>query len=492
MNALLGRSVVFGLTLGLFGVVSTASAQPAPPPAAGNAPQQDPNTGTNPTAPAPPPENLPSNNPAPNPPPPVEPAPNSGYGPATAPPPSPATPVPTAAEKIANAVTSLIRWYGTFKPTIDVSVGGTESYGQQNSTVPTAAANPILSNAPKDTRLTFQMQQTRFGFWVAEKSQARAHFELDFVDFGQSSPTVLAKPRMRIAAVEYEPVKNLVIAAGQDWDLYAPVNTFTTNLVGSNFLAGNTAFMRQQLKFIYTVPETVEVGFALGLQAQNGAALENGIELSRMPTFAFRAAAIVGKTGRIGVSGIATQLRLGRFPTTNLPELKDQRRGSYAGNIYADIGKADGFQLKAEGYIARNLANIGALSLGFARLDKDIEEMGGFISMRQQLAEKHAAYLTFGAAGVLNGGEVNPAYSYAAPVGTAAPVASISAPGTGPGIKFNMHGHIGYEYRPYKPIAIIVEPQLYRTRHVLASRDWGRVDPMRTSVGLQTAMMYFF
>ena len=30
--------------------------------------------------------------------------------------------------------------------------------------------------------------------------------------------------------------------------------------------------------------------------------------------------------------------------------------------------------------------------------------------------------------------------------------------GTGPGMKFNMTAKLGYEYRPYKPIAIIFEP----------------------------------
>ncbi len=466
-----GLRVVVGMlaALGTLASVSTASAQPATP-------QSDPNTGTNPTGPAPPPSDLPGTPPPP---------PASTDGPTVAPPPSPATPTPSTLEKVANSVSSLIRPYGTFKPTIDLSVGSIESFGNPNATAPTAAANPALTQFRNQTRLSFQAGQSRMGFWVAEKSQARAHVEIDFVDFTKAGPTVASNPRLRIAAVEYEPIEHFVITAGQDWDLYAPVNPFTTNLVGANFESGNTGFMRQQVKFVYTVPETVELGFALGMPAQNATFRDGAFELAQYPTFAVRAAALVGKTGKIGISGIATRLRLGLGA-------KDERRaGAFSGNVYADVGKADGFQLKAEGYVSRNLNNLGSLALGFGNVAHDMDEVGGFVSGRQQLAEKHAMYVTVGAAGILNAADVVADYSITA--GAAGAAATRALSGTGPGMKFNMSAKLGYEYRPYKPIAIIFEPVFYRSRHVLQKADWGKYgDPMRNAGGFETSMMYFF
>ena len=439
------------------------------------------------TDPAPSPATLPPSSPEP-PPAPAGPsprgtAPDAG-GPVTVPAPSPATPAPSPLEKVTNAVTSLVRPYGTFKPTIDVSVGAIESYGNPNASAPTAAGNPALSNAPKDTRYSFQMAQSRVGIWVAEKSQARAHLEIDFVDFTKASPTVAATPRLRVATVDYEPIEHFVISAGQDWDLYSPVNPFTTNLVGSNFEAGNSGFMRQQVKFIETIPDAVELAFAIGMPAQNASFKDAGMELARVPTFAVRAAAIVGTTGRIGVSGIATQLRQG------LGTPQERRTGAYSANVYADIGKADGFQLKAEGYIGRNMNNIGALTLAFGTATKDVDELGGYVSMRQSLAPNHAVYLTVGAAGVLNPENVVPDYAITAGANGAAATRALS--GTGPGMKLNMHANVGYEYRPYKPVAILLEPQLFRSRHVLQQADWGKFDPLRTAVGAEASMMYFF
>ena len=486
-----GRSAVLGLivALGTFASIGTASAQVPSTPQTGGG-QSDPNTGTNPAGQAPQPTDLPPTSPGlpPSPagehPRETQQSPNN-YGPNVAPSPSPATPAPSTLEKVANTVTSLIRPYGTLKPTIDVSVGSVESFGNPNASAPSAAANPALTQFRNQTRLSFQAAQSRMGFWVAEKSQARAHVEIDFVDFTKATPTLASNPRLRIAAVEYEPIEHFVITAGQDWDLYAPVNPFTTNLVGANFEAGNTGFMRQQVKFVYTMPETAELGFALGLPAQNAAFRDAGIELAQYPTFAVRAAALFGKSGKIGFSGIATRLRLGLGA-------KDERRaGSYSGNVFVDIGKADGFQLKGEGYVSRNLNNLGSLSLGFGNAAHDMDEVGGFLSGRQQLAEQHAVYVTVGAAGVLNAKDVVPDYSITAGAAGAAATRALTA--TGPGMKFNMSAKLGYEYRPYKPIAIIVEPTMFRSRHVLQKADWGQFgDPLRNAFGFETAMMYFF
>ncbi|MDB4942835.1 MAG: hypothetical protein JWP97_2369 [Labilithrix sp.] len=406
----------------------------------------------------------------------------------TAPQSSPATPAPTPLEQATNAMSALFRFYGTLKPTMIVSAGTLESFGQPNASAETAAGNPVLATLPKDTRLTFQMAQTRLGFWVAEKSNARGHVEIDFVDFTKSSPTVASMPRLRIAMVEYEPFDRFVIGMGQDWDLYGPVNPFGTNLVGANFEAGNTGFMRQQVRAVYS-GKTAELGAMVGLQAPNNTFRDAGQELSRVPVFAVRGALVSGKS-RLGISGIATQLRLNPGAPT------ERRTGAYGGQLYWDLMPADGFQIKGEAYIGRNLNNIGTLALGFGNAAHDIDEVGGFFSTRDQLADKHAVYLTAGIAQALHPSEVSPDYTYtpgtAATATSAAVAASRALAATGPGLRVNMTARLGYEYRPVKPLAFVAEAFVYRTRHQFQQADWNALDPMRVAPGAEVGVMYTF
>ena len=192
-----------------------------------------------------------------------------------------------------------------------------ESFGNQNASAITAAANPVLANLPNESRLTFQAAQTRFGIWVGEKTPFRAHLEFDFIDFAKASPTVQALLRLRIAAVEGSVTERLVLTAGQDWDLDAPINAFGVNLVGTQFESGNHAFMRHQVKALYTVGKAVELGVAVGLQNANATAKDViDREIARMPTFAVRHRP-AGQGSRAGVSGILTRLRLAGTATVS-------------------------------------------------------------------------------------------------------------------------------------------------------------------------------
>ena len=481
--------VVGSCLVGLTGV-KPAHAQPAPPttapPGTVNGPAVDPAAQPTGSPPAPSPAAPPPAAPPPTPtgPEPREPGPLVPPAQPVAPAPSPAAPKPTALEKAAGVIGALIRPYGTLKPTVIMSVGTLESFGNPNASAETAAGNPMLATLPKDTRATFQVAQSRMGIYIAESSKARGQVEIDFVDFTKSSPTLASLPRLRIAKVEWEPIERLVLAMGQDWDLHSPVNGFGTNMVGGTFLAGNTGFMRQQIKAIYTFDKVAEVGTAVGFQSANNGFKDASQELARVPTFAVRAALIMGKS-RIGVSGIATQLR-------QAPGTADERRtGSYSGLIYADLMPIKALQIKAEGYIARNLSNIGALALGFGTAKVDIDEVGGFVSTKGQLHEKHAIYGTLGAAQVLNKGDVVPGYSVtpaATPTGTATRALS----GTGPGLQFNFTARVGYEYRPVKPLALVAEVFVYRSRHVFQAADAGTFDPMRNAPGAEVGAMYTF
>lgn len=388
--------------------------------------------------------------------------------------PAPKTPV----EKAAETVASLVRFYGTIKPTTIVSFGALESFSQPNASAETAAGNPALAVLPDESRATFQVAQSRVGLFVGEQTRARAQVEFDFVDFTKASPTVASVPRLRIAKVEWEPVPKLVLALGQDWDLHGPLNPYGSNLVGGNFQAGNTGFMRQQIKLIYTAGTVAEIAGAVGLQVANPTPKDASVEIHRVPTAALRAAWLLGKS-RVGLSGIVTQLRL----ALNTPDQRDT--AAYSGMVYADIEPAPWVHIKAEIYLARNLANLGSLALSQASIASgDLDEAGGFVSARGVITPEHAVFLTCGVAQILNSSRVVPSYSYVANVATAS--------GTGPGMQSNLAARVGYEFRPLKALAFSFEAFIFRSRHVLQPVDQAKYDSTRVTPGLELAAFYTF
>ena len=203
---------------------------------------------------------------------------------APSPPPAPEPPAapPPPAEAPAAPI---IRPYATIKPTIIVAGSPVESFSNANATAATAAGNPVITAIQDEASTTFQVGQSRLGFWFNEKGKTRGQFELDFIDFTKSSPTVGALPRLRIAKVEWSLSDSTVLMAGQDWDLFSPLNGYTLNIVSVAYQAGNSAFMRQQAKLIWH-NDSLELGAAVGLAGINNAAKALLPEYSRIPTVA--------------------------------------------------------------------------------------------------------------------------------------------------------------------------------------------------------------
>lgn len=383
----------------------------------------------------------------------------------------------------AAAVVDLVRIYGMVKPTVTYSSAAVESYGNPNASAITAAGNPVLSNSPDESRLSFQVAQSRFGIWVGEKTNYRAHLEFDFVDFGRASPTVQSLLRLRVATFEWSVTDRLVLSAGQDWDLDAPINPYGINMVGAQFLAGNHGFMRQQVKAVYTLGKRLELGGAVGLQNANATAKDSTVELGRMPSFALRATALLGSMGRVGMSGIVTRLRFSPGP--------DERYAlAGAGTVFGDVTPYETLNVRFEGYIGRNVANIG-VALGTGSRAKDVEEAGFFVSARQLLTEKHALFGTFSHARALDPDEVSPSYSY--PSSTPAPdFSTATSAGTGTGFRWNQSARFGYAYKPAKPVILALEGFWYNTHHQLLDEDASRITGRRHALGVDVTSVYTF
>ncbi|MBM7118093.1 hypothetical protein [Archangium primigenium] len=396
---------------------------------------------------------------------------------ATRPPPS-----PPAAQDEEN----VFRFYGTFNPRLVVSSGAVESFSQPNASAISAAGNPVFSNAPDQARYTLQVAQSRVGFWLNEKGLVRAQLELDFIDFAKASPTVASLPRVRIARVDYALHPNHLVSLGQDWDLHAPINPHGINMVGSLFLAGNTAFMRQQLKYIYSTPD-LEWAAAVGFPSANVTAKDAAFELGLMPTLAARGTYKWGKS-RVGLSALATRLPF------NLGTPDERFRPAWSTALFSELAPTVDTNIRLELNLGQNGANLGMLTLAQGRATEDVREFGGFISARQTLSSHHAVYGMAGYQRVLEPAKVVPSYGYASPGTPEAPPAFSTATlsGTGPGILHNGTARLGYEFRPHRKLAFVLEGFLFQTRFRLQEVDVARVEAKRTTVGLETGALLTF
>jgi hypothetical protein len=402
----------------------------------------------------------------------------------------PAQPAGIVLPEAVTKVLSMFRLYGTLKPTVSFAGSAVESFNQPNLTAVTAAGNPVLSVAPTNPRLSFQMGQSRLGVWFGEGTKYRGQVELDFVDFAKASPTVASLPRLRIAKLEWAPNDNLTVVAGQDWGLEQPINPFGINLVGGAFQAGNTAFMRQQAKLLLRFGD-VELGAAGGLQTNNNTAKDGLTELSFTPTAALRLQYFLGKRGRIGVSGIVTSLLL-RAGTDSL------RTFAGEGGVFGEVSPVPNWTIRFEGYGGQNTANLFLLGLGQGRAGTDaaidVTELGGFVSTRVSGLGPIGLYATFGGAGVLNPQNVAPSYSYPGTVDPAnpPPFSAATLAGTGPGIVFNLHGRVGLDVTIGKGLSAMVEGFWYRTKFALQSVDVGRAGSVSQTFGGDFGFLWTF
>ncbi|XXX82524.1 hypothetical protein WMF30_27600 [Sorangium sp. So ce134] len=395
--------------------------------------------------------------------------------------PRPAPPPPVEPKKPEDK--PLVRVYGIVKPTVVVG-NGLESFGNPNYSAPTAAVNPVFLADPDAVGLSFQAAQTRVGVAVGEGTPVKAQVELDFVDFGKSSPAQAMSLRVRQAFVEWSPADGHKLTLGQLWDLFSPLNTHTYNLVGGLFQSGNSGFMRHQFSYVATLG-SIEVGAALGLVSQNVTAILNNVEYSRTPTFALRAGYRAEKAAWVGASVIATRLAF----DANLPT--EEGRLALGGNLFAEI-TAGALNLRAEAYGGQNLANLGLLTLAQGYRAKDVAEVGGWVSGKLTF-DAHALHLIAGAALVASADDMQLGYTPGAPATDAAPAtAPARVGGNGPGIERNVTVRAGYAFTPLKGLSIVLEPSVMLTRHKLDPAAEADKGADRVGWAVETGGLYQF
>jgi hypothetical protein len=141
--------------------------------------------------------------------------------------------------------------YGFVKGDMYYTIGGVSSWGQPALTAASQATG-LDTNA-----IGFTAQHTRFGLkgsGAAGDITMGGQIELDFFVIASNFN---AKPRMRLAYAWCKPLKGLEIRAGQQWDLFSPLNPTTNNTNANLWYDGNYGFRRPQL--------TLQYGFDLGV-----------------------------------------------------------------------------------------------------------------------------------------------------------------------------------------------------------------------------------
>jgi hypothetical protein len=367
---------------------------------------------------------------------------------------------PTAGSTTAAApatVPPVLRPYGIIRPAV-VFGNGLESFGFNTFVAPTAAANPVFNAAPDDVGLSFQVTQTRFGVVIGERYPARATLEVDFVHFDQSSPITAAYPRVRQAFFEWLPREGHRLLVGQTWDLFAPLNTPSFDLVANMYLAGNAGFMRPQAMYVHTT-DRFEYGAALGLQGPNNAATLTSVEYSIAPTVAGRAGIRAGKQGSLVASAIGTRIRLGERPA--------MRRWRWAhGGALSGERTLGPFNVRAEGYAGTNLGNLGLLTLTQGSVEASVSELGGWASLKYTPSPHHTTHLVAGGARLIDDDDLRLGYTPAVGATRAQRVST-----NGPGISQNVITRLGYAFSPGWGVSFIVEPFAMWTEHKLAASD---------------------
>jgi hypothetical protein len=269
-------------------------------------------------------------------------------------------------------------------------------------------------------------------------------------DFNRSSPIQGATIRVRLAYMEYQLAEHHMLAAGQQWDIFSPLNPSMMNMVGVAFQAGNSAFLRPQFAYHYT-GGPVEVSAAIGSRGQNNSPSVNNLEYGMIPTFALRLAYRSGKTWA-GVSAIGS---------TQLTQLSPREsKPTYAVNAFASLPVGEMVSLNLEGYYGKSTGALGLLTLGNGA-NLDIQDAGAWVSAAVTLAPEHSLWLTAGGALVLDADDVSPGFTAGAAAGDPATRVGIN------GIERNIALRATYVHTPRKGIEFFLEPFMFMTKHQL-------------------------
>ncbi len=277
-----------------------------------------------------------------------------------------------------NALAVSSEFYGFFKGSVFHSTDAVNSFYNPNMVAPTSVSySPSLSEADA-TRTTLQVGQSRLGTNIKGSSKTSANVEIDFVDFGQSSPTTSSHPRLRKAYLNYQITDDALIRFGQDWDSFSPFNPITFNYIGNYFNSGNVGFMRQQAKYIKK-KGSYEYNLTIGQAGKNSSGQDSDLEKNNSLSYSGYVQKILGNH-IVNLSAITARIRGS--------SKKETVWGSSLGHKY----KNNFFETVSEFYYGEGLSQVALLSLPTTDV---VKEYGAHLTAKVP-TKKYDYYAGFG------------------------------------------------------------------------------------------------
>ena len=364
-------------------------------------------------------------------------------------------------EALADGASSF-KPYGFIHANFSAASRGLESFGNQNQSAPTAVSPSIEASSDR-ARSTFQVAQSRLGFFV-EVEATQGQVEFDFIDFAKASPNQSANPRLRIANVDYHLDSHRTLSFGQIWDIFSsPRKPFTYNIVGLYFEAGNIGFMRPQFRYTYQTDSSWTFATAVGLPAKNVNSQDGEIEKSGIPTLAFTAINDSTHGLQWGGSVIVSEVR----PAASSAPLSLV----WGVNTFVSTESEQGLKTRSSVYFGRNLASIGTLSLAGVTEDRSHAEIGGYFTFFNSISHLFSFQGGLGGATVLD--------SFGSPLDSIGNVT----------VNSNLKAELALSYHPQKEADIYIQTTYMNTAYTGAIH--GEVTK-NVAIALQFGSVYRF
>lgn len=238
--------------------------------------------------------------------------------------------------------------YGFVKGDMYFAIGSVQSWGQSAITCASVATGG-------DTNATsFTAQHSRFGL---KGSGAVGNVTMGGVvelDFFVVASNANAKPRMRLAYAWCKPVNGFEIRAGQQWDLFSPLNPSTNNTNANLWYDGNYGFRRPQLTLQYSpdlgaVTPMIQISAGEATKEESNLGVDN---LSTIPMIQGRLSLSFLENMQIGVATIYATYGIDRDYSTN------------GVSVDLNLPFHNLFALKAEYAYGNNLNNANLFTIG--------------------------------------------------------------------------------------------------------------------------------
>jgi hypothetical protein len=252
--------------------------------------------------------------------------------------------------------------YGFIKGDMYYAIGGVSSWGKPSLTCASMATG-LDTNA-----ISFTAQHTRIGLTGKSNAGDVSFGGLAEVDFFSVAANANAKPRMRLAYAWCRPIKWLEIRAGQQWDIFSPLNPTTNNTNANLWYNGNYGFRRPQMtlisNFSYIIDHIIQFSAGEATREDELSVSQDSLgkvsvgswlgqdNLSRIPLIQARYSANYNKNFEVGVSFA--------YATYG----KDRGYNTMGIGIDANLMFNKLFALKAEYAYGKNLNNANLFTTG--------------------------------------------------------------------------------------------------------------------------------